>query len=102
MSKVGVNFKIDVTKLDKSRFFVGKKGTYADLTVFVDSEPSQFGDNGMIVEQSTKEERDQGIKLPKIGNATIFWSDAPEFQQPKGNSAPEALPVDDFDDDVPF
>lgn len=31
--KIGVNLKIDVTKLDKSRFFKGAKGTYADLSV---------------------------------------------------------------------
>jgi len=35
--KIGVNLKIDVTKLDKSRFFKGAKGTYADLSVYLDT-----------------------------------------------------------------
>lgn len=36
--KIGFNLSIDVTRLDKSRFFKGKKGTYAKLTGFVDTE----------------------------------------------------------------
>jgi len=32
MSKIGINISIDVTKIDKSRLFKGKKGTYMDLT----------------------------------------------------------------------
>jgi len=34
MSKIGINISIDVTKIDKSRLFKGKKGTYMDLTTF--------------------------------------------------------------------
>ena len=30
MGKI-INVKIDVTKLDKDKFFVGKKGTYANV-----------------------------------------------------------------------
>ena len=33
MSKIGVNFSIDVTKLDKSKFYKGKNGSiYANCT----------------------------------------------------------------------
>ena len=42
MATIGLNFSIDVTKLDKTRFYQGKKGTYAKLTVFVDSEQSSM------------------------------------------------------------
>ena len=46
MSTIGVNLSIDVSKLDKSRLYKGAKGTYANLTVFIDSNPDQFGKNG--------------------------------------------------------
>jgi hypothetical protein len=33
--KIGLNLSIDVTKLDKSRFFKGKKGTYMAMAEHV-------------------------------------------------------------------
>jgi len=107
MATIGLNFSIDVTKLDKTRFYQGKKGTYANLTVFVDSEQSQYGDNGVITQQLTKEEREQKLKLPILGNATIFYTnDADNFAQQKAQqTAPahhETPPIEDFDDDIPF
>ena len=107
MATIGLNFSIDVTKLDKTRFYQGKKGTYANLTVFVDSEQGQYGDNGIISEQLSKEERDQKLQLPIIGNVKIFYTkDADNFAQQKAQqTAPahhETPPIEDFDDDIPF
>jgi len=93
MSTIGVNLSIDVSKLDKC--------TYANLTVFIDSNPDQFGKNGGVKEQATKEERDQKVKMPFVGNATIFWSDNPDFQQAQVEQAQEPK-TDEFDDSIPF
>ena len=98
MSKTGVNLSIDVTKLDKSKFFKGKNGgVYANLTVFVDTEKDQYDNNGGIQQQLTKEERDQGIRAPYLGNAKIFWTDS---------SNPEPKPLEPTlsleEEDVPF
>jgi len=83
--KLGISIKIDVTKLDKSRFFTGQKGTYADLTVFIDSEnPSQYGDHGGIAQSATQEERANGVKLPFVGNAKIFWNGQSQQNQNNG------------------
>ena len=81
--KIGVNLKVDVTKLDKSRFYVGAKGTYADLVAFIDTEnTSQYGDHGMITQSKNK---DEDVKLPIIGNAKIFWRDGTAPQEQKAN-----------------
>ena len=101
MSTIGVNLSIDVSKLDKSRLYKGAKGTYANLTVFIDSNPDQYGKNGGVKEQATKEERDQKVKMPFVGNATIFWSDNPDFQQARVEQAQEPA-TDEFDDSIPF
>jgi len=101
MSKIGVNLSIDVSKLDKSRLYKGAKGTYANLTVFIDSNPDQYGKNGGVKEQATKDERDQKVKMPFVGNATIFWSDNPDFQQARVEQAQEPA-TDEFDDSIPF
>ncbi len=72
--KYGVNLKIDVSKIEKGRLFKGAKGTYLDAQVFIDIDNvGEFGDNGMIVQQITKEERENGVKGQILGNATVFW-----------------------------
>ncbi len=101
MSTIGVNFQIDFEKLDKLRFHKGKKGTYGNFTIFLNSEPDKYGQNGGIKQADTKEERDAGIKLPFVGNAKTFWSDNPDFQPARVEQAQEPK-TDEFDDSIPF
>ena len=55
MSKIGINISIDVTKIDKSRLFQGKKGTYLSLTTFIDSEsPDQYDNTDLFLNQQRK------------------------------------------------
>ena len=101
MSTIGVNLQIDQDKLDELRFHIGKKGRYANLVVFLNSDPDQYGQNGGIKQADTKEERDAGIKLPFVGNAKIFFSDNPDFQPVRVEQAQEPK-TDEFDDSIPF
>tara|TARA_Y100000996_G_scaffold111361_3_gene82405 strand:+ start:629 stop:997 length:369 start_codon:yes stop_codon:yes gene_type:complete len=66
--RIMITVSIDVTKLDKSRFYKGKKGTYANLTL-IESPNDQYGNTHLVVQSSTKEEREEGLKMPIIGNA---------------------------------
>ena len=75
MSSVGISLSINVTEIEKGRLFKGKKGTYLDCTVFVDLDnPDQYGNNGMITQSLTKEERENGIKGKILGNCKVFWT----------------------------
>ena len=119
MAKVGISVSIDVTKIEKARLFKGAKGTYLDLTAFVDlDEQGQYGDNGMIVQSVSKEERQQGVKGPILGNVKVFYRDdqpqqqAPQQQSPGQQGAAlyggqQQAPAgggggDDFNDEIPF
>lgn len=94
MAKIGVSVKLDVSKLDKSRFFKGQKGVYCDLTTFIDlDEKDQYDNNGFVTQKKTKDE-DKDVKLPIVGNVSIFWSDTESVQQP--------VQQEDFDEDIPF
>lgn len=66
-----IKAKIDVTKIDKSRIFVGEKGKYIDITL-IETPNDRFGNAYMIVQDVTKEERLAGVKGPILGNAKIF------------------------------
>jgi hypothetical protein len=109
MSKVGIKLKIDVTKIDKALLFKGKKGVYLDATVFVElHQADEYGNNGMITQEETKENREAGKNGPILGNCKLFWTESgrPAAPQQHSNHAPKGQTVparyDDFDDDIPF
>ena len=100
--KIGVNFKIDVTKLDKTKFFKAKSGAvYADLTVFIDPDTEdKYGNNGSITQALTKEERQHKVKAPFIGNAKVFWKEKQEHMPNKNESV--MFGGDAREDELPF
>ena len=73
--KIGVSLKIDVKKIDKARLFAAQSGaSYLDLTMFLDTDNAgQYGDHGFITQSTTKEEREQNIQMPILGNGKIFY-----------------------------
>lgn len=78
-----INAKIDVSKIDKSRLYKGAKGTYLSVTIFLKDEEDQYGNHGMIVEATTKAERDAGMKGAIIGNVQLTGA-KPTAQEPDG------------------
>ena len=86
---------IDVTKLTKSRFITGKKGTYANIQIALNDEKDQFGNDCSVWESQSKEERD--AKTPKnfLGNGKIIWSS-------EANNAPSQCNVQTSTNNAPF
>jgi hypothetical protein len=62
-----ITLKIDVTLLDKKRFFKGKKGIYADL-ILIETPNGEYGDY-MVKQSISKEERAANVQMPILGNA---------------------------------
>ena len=103
MAKIGVNMSLDVTKIDKARLFKGAKGTYLDVTVFIDiDQKDQYDNNGMITQNVTKEEKDAGTRGNILGNCKVFWRDdsAPQQQQ-QAPQQQQSAPLD-IDEEIPF
>lgn len=105
MSKI-LTLKLDVTKFDKSAFFKGAKGTYADVTVFLNDEADDRGQFGMVTQDLGKERRDAGEKGPILGNVTRVHETKP--RQPaapamnrQANQAQERFTPQD-EPDIPF
>ena len=93
--KIGVSLKIDVTKLDKSRFFRGEKGTYLDVTAVIDLDSEdQYGNAGFLTQSMSQEERQSGYQMPIIGNSKIFFRDNnnQNMQQAPQRQAPQQQP----------
>lgn len=70
--KKTITLKIDVNKIDKAKLYKGEKGTYLDAVLFFDEQDDQYGNNGMIVQSVSKEERKRGVKGEILGNAKLL------------------------------
>ena len=92
MGKI-INIKVDVTKLDKSKFYEGEKGTYANLTVAENRDgESQYGDTHYVFEQQSKEERLAKTDKNYVGNGKEFVF----------TNMNQTTPTATADDDLPF
>jgi hypothetical protein len=91
MSKQMIQLKIDVSKIDKSKLYNGKKGTYLDATLFLNDQVDQYGNHGFIVQSVSKEERESGVKGTVLGNVKIFQKAEQSENQNTGS-----------DNDLPF
>lgn len=63
-----INIKMNVKKIDKNRLYIGEKGTYLDAAIILFDEPDKFGNDGMIVQSISKDERLAGKKGEILGN----------------------------------
>jgi hypothetical protein len=105
--KIGISVKIDVTKIDKSRLYRGEKGTYLDLTSFVElDQEDKYGNNGFISQTMTKEEREANApNTPILGNVKVFYKGVSDEVRRHNNTegmkkVKEAVAFED--DDIPF
>jgi len=81
---------IDVTKLDKSFFFKGGKGTYADLTLMDNRDGTdQYGNDGFVVQDVGKERREAGEKGPIVGNWKYVGQKPSGIREPQGARSSE-------------
>ena len=108
--KIGISISIDVTKILKDRLYQGKKGTYLDLTTFINTdETDQYENHGFISQSQTKDEREAGAeKTPILGNCKVFYT---EDSQAKAKAHSQGIAeankalnakADFADDDIPF
>lgn len=65
-----ITAKLDVTKIDKAKLFKGEKGTYLDI-ILIETPDSKYGDDYVVKQSVTKEQREAGEQGIILGNAKI-------------------------------
>ena len=99
-----IKTSIDLNKIPKDKIYIGKKGKYLPITITLNNEPDQFGNQGPVVVEQTKEERDAKAEKTYLGNVKIVWTDGNNVDTaPRDNnqSAPAPAPAA-ADADLPF
>ena len=91
---------IDLTKIPKDKIYEGKKGKYLPITITINDEVDQFGNQGPVIVQQSKEEREAKSEKVYLGNAKVVWTNGDNVDvAPRENTTPppaQAQPVDDL------
>jgi hypothetical protein len=98
-----IKASIDLTKIDKDKIIDGKKGKYLPITITVNDEPDQFGNQGPVCIEQTKEEREAKVAKTYLGNVKVVWTNGvfPERVPYEGNGAQKPQPAK-VEEDLPF
>jgi hypothetical protein len=95
-----IAINIDVKKIDKSALFIGKKGTYLNMTLMENREGvDQYGNEGFIVQDIGMARRQAGERGAILGN----WKTVkPAQAQVQAKVQATQAQADDDLDDIPF
>jgi len=97
--------KIDVTKIPRHAIYVGEKGKYISIDIWVNEDPDNYGNDCSINMSQTKEEREAKSKKIYIGNGKKkFGWGAPTGEPMDAHNTSKSngyLPQAD-DDEIPF
>ena len=95
---------INLSNIPKDKIIEGKKGKYLPISISINDELDQFGNQGPISVSQSKEEREAKSAKTYLGNIKVVWGNgvmpepAPRDGQPMAAQSP--APV--ADNDLPF
>ena len=94
---------IDLTKIPKDKIIDGAKGKYLPITITINDEIDQFGNQGPVIVRQTKEERDAKTEKVYLGNVKVVWTNGDNVSVAPREDAPAMTQqVQQPVDDLPF
>ena len=98
-----IKASLNLDAIPKDKIYVGKKGKYLPITITLNDELDQFGNQGPVVVEQTKEERDAKTPKTYLGNVKVVWTNGSNVEPaPRdNNSAPAPAPAA-AEEDLPF
>lgn len=100
-----IKASINLNEIPKDKIIIGKKGKYLPITITLNDEVDQFGNQGPIVVEQTKEERDAKSPKTYLGNVKIVWTDGQIETTPRDDQGMQqqiAAQVPPATPDLPF
>jgi hypothetical protein len=76
-----VNASLDLSKIEKSKIIKGKKGSYINVTMFINDEVDQYGNNASVIVSQTKEEREAKTPRVYLGNGRTVGNGQPKAEE---------------------
>ena len=97
-----IKASINLTNVPKDRIIVGKKGKYLPITITINDELDQFGNQGPVVVDQTKEERDAKEAKTYLGNVKVVWTNGNNVEPAPRDNAPAQPAPAAKEQDLPF
>jgi len=100
-----IKTSIDLTKIPKDKIIDGKKGKYLPITITLNDELDQFGNQGPVIVSQSKEEREGKVDKVYLGNVQVVWSNGENVSAAPRDGSPapvQQAAVAQADDDLPF
>ena len=100
-----IKTSINLSEIPKDKVIIGKKGKYLPITITLNDEADQFGNQGPVVVAQSKEERDAKQKKIYLGNVQVVWTNGDNVAAaPRQDQPMQAAPVGQTApaDDLPF
>ncbi len=94
-----VSVSLDVTKITKSKI---KNGKYLDVTVSINDETNQYGQNVAVYESQSKEERESKNNKNFIGNGKVVWTQDGTVTLAKKEEEKKEEKKEETTQDLPF
>ena len=94
---------INLNEIPKDKIIVGKKGKYLPISITLNDELDQFGNQGPVIVSQSKEEREAKQAKTYLGNVKLVWTngEVKKFDNPQQQQAtPVAAAA--IEDDLPF
>ena len=99
-----IKTSINLGNIPKDKIFKGKKGQYLPITITINDEVDQFGNQGPVVVEQSKEEREAKTPKTYLGNCRVVGTNgenvdtAPRDEQAMAPQTATAAP----EEDLPF
>ena len=100
-----IKASINLSEIPKYKIIDGKKGKYLPITITLNDEPDQFGNNGPVVVQQSQDERAAKAEKVYLGNVKVVWTNGTNVDAaPKDGGRASAQPAaaQAVEDDLPF
>ena len=99
-----IQASINLSNIPKDKIVDGKKGKYLPITITLNDDFDNFGNQGPITVSQSKEERDAKEAKTYLGNVKVVWTNG-QFPQPaprEGQPQQQVKKQTVQEDDLPF
>ena len=97
-----VKGSINLSSIPKDKIIEGKKGKYLPITITINDEVDQFGNQGPIIVSQEKEEREAKVDKVYLGNVKVVWGNGMMPDPAPLTSRPEVKQEKEEEPDLPF
>lgn len=97
-----IKASINLDAIPKDKIIIGAKGKYLPITITINDEVDNYGNQGPVCVEQSKEEREAKEKKTYLGNVKVVWSNGSNVMPEQKSSEPRQAPPQSAADDLPF